>query len=424
MKKINSILKEVLQKVEPPKEDLKIIDNSLKEIMQELKKRIKKQNIKAEIFIGGSFAKKTVIKKDKYDVDVFIRFDKKYTDLSKITAKLIKGMKNVSIIHGSRDYFRIKIAPDFFIELVPVVKVSSPKQAQNITDLSYSHVNYIRKKVKNTKILDEIRIAKAFCYANNCYGAESYIQGFSGYALELLVYYYKTFEKFLKEMIKLDGKKEVIDIEKHHKNKQTVLLDLNEAKLLSPIILIDPTFKQRNALAALSKETFERFKKAAKSFLKNPRVKAFEVKKTDLDKIQKDAKKKKQEFILIEIKTKKQQGDIAGSKLLKFYKHLASEVERFFDVKDKGFNYNGKQAARFFIVAKSKKELVVTGPSVKDKKSVKMFKKKHKKTFIKAGRIHARDKVNFSLKSFIDLWKNKHKNRLKEMYVSGLKTVI
>jgi tRNA nucleotidyltransferase (CCA-adding enzyme) len=423
MKKINSVLKEVLQKVEPPKEDLKIINNSLKDTIQELKKRIKKQKIKAEIFIGGSFAKKTVIKKDKYDVDVFLRFDKKYTDLSKATAKLIKGIANVSVIHGSRDYFRIKVAPDFFIELVPVVKVSNPKQAQNITDLSYSHVNYIKKKVKNEKVLDEIRIAKAFCYANNCYGAESYISGFSGYALELLVYYYGSFIKFLKEMVKLDGKKEIIDIERHFKRKGNVLLDLNEAKLFSPVILIDPTFKQRNALAALSKETFERFKKAAKSFLKNPSIKAFEVKKTDLDKIQKDAKAKKQEFILVEIKTKKQQGDIAGSKLLKFYKHLGSEIERFFDVKNKGFNYNGKQAARFFIVAKSKKDLIVSGPSTRDKKSVSMFKKKHKKTFVKAGRIHARDKVNFSLKSFIDFWTNKHKKRLKEMYVSGLKIV-
>lgn len=422
--KINKILNEVLNKVEPPKEDLKIINNSLKDIVQDLKSRIKKQRIKAEVFIGGSFAKGTVIKKDNYDVDLFIRFDKKYKeDLSKLTAKLIKGMKNVSVIHGSRDYFRIKVSPDFFIELIPVVKVSNPKQSDNITDLSYSHVNYIKRKVKSSKVLDEIRIAKAFCYANNCYGAESYINGFSGYGLELLVYYYKTFEKFLKAMIKLDEKKEIIDIEKHHKNKQTILLDLNEAKLLSPIILIDPTFKQRNALAALSQETFDRFKKSAKKFLKNPSIKAFEVEKTDLEKIKKDAKAKKNEFILIEIKTKKQEGDIAGSKLLKFYKHVIEQVEKLFVVKNKGFNYNGKQAARFFIVAKSKKELVFVGPSIKDKKSVALFKKKHKKTFTKSGRIQAKEKIKVSLNNFISSWEKKYKKRLKEMYVSSLKVV-
>ena len=127
--------------------------------------------------------------------------------------------ENISVVHGSRDYFRLKISPDFFIELIPVKKVKNPKESENITDLSYSHVNYIKRKVKSKKVLDEIRIAKAFCYATKCYGAESYIKGFSGYALELLVYYYKGFMKFIKAMEKAK-EKIVIDIEKDYKNKQ------------------------------------------------------------------------------------------------------------------------------------------------------------------------------------------------------------
>ena len=61
----------------------------------------------------------------------------------------------------------------------------------------------IRKKKIKGKILDEIRLAKAFCHANGCYGAESYIKGFSGYALELLVYHYGSFQKFVKAITKL-----------------------------------------------------------------------------------------------------------------------------------------------------------------------------------------------------------------------------
>ncbi|MBD3252791.1 hypothetical protein GF386_03610, partial [Candidatus Pacearchaeota archaeon] len=54
-----------------------------------------------------------------------------------------------------------------------------------MTDLSYFHVNHILKKIKKNKNLsDEIRLAKKFAYSQNCYGAESYIHGFSGYALE------------------------------------------------------------------------------------------------------------------------------------------------------------------------------------------------------------------------------------------------
>ena len=89
------------------------------------------------------------------------------------------------------------------------------------------------------------------------------------------------------------------------------MMDVNSSKLHSPVILIDPTFKQRNALAALSSETFTKFQKEAKNFIKNPSIKAFEQRKTDLKKIKKEALSKKQDFILIEADTDKQAGDVA-----------------------------------------------------------------------------------------------------------------
>jgi len=422
-KRVDSILKEVLEKVEPPKEDLDIIENSLKDFLKRFEKRLKSLRINAEVFVGGSFAKNTVIKKDYYDLDVFIRFEKKHDnrEISNLLAKALKGFKNLTKIHGSRDYFRIKVGPSFFIELIPVKKIKSLKEAENITDLSYSHVKYINRKIKTKKVLDEIRIAKAFCYANNCYGAESYIQGFSGYALELLIYYYGSFLKFIRVVSKMKDEKVVIDIEKHFKNKQTVLMDINTAKLDSPIVLIDPTYKQRNVLAALSEDTFERFKKDCKKFLRNPSIKAFEIKKTNLEKIKADAKKKKYEFVLLEVKTKKQAGDIAGSKLLKFYRHLSSEIENFFHIKKKGFNYNGQKSARYFFVVKGRGEIIRAGPRLKDKKHVERFKKKHKKTFTSKGRVHTRKKINFTLKDFIGTWKTNNRKKIREMDISGLK---
>jgi len=422
-KKTDLILRQVLEKIEPPKEELTLIQNSVKDFIKTFEKKLKSARIKAEIFIGGSFAKNTVIKKDSYDVDIFIRFDKKYKeeDISKLTKKLLGNSKNIMKIHGSRDYFKIKIGPSFFLEIVPVIKVKNSKNYENITDLSYSHVRYIRKKVKSQKILDDIRIAKAFCYANNCYGAESYIEGFSGYSLELLVYYYQGFTKFLRAMEKTDKNKVVIDIEKYYKNKSQVLMDLNSAKLDSPVILIDPTYKQRNALAALSNETFKKFQKSCKTFLKAPSLSAFEIQKTDLEKIKRNAKKKKQEFLLLEAKTNKQVGDIAGSKLLKFNRHLTYEIKPFFQIKNKGFNYNGAKAARYFFVVKPKKEVLLRGPSLNEPKHVKRFKKKHKNTFERFNRIYAKDKIDYTLKQFILSWEKKNRQKLKEMSINFLK---
>ncbi len=424
--KMNSVLAEVLEKIRPEKEELESAEKILKKFIDQFNSQAKKLKINAESFVGGSFAKKTVIKKDYYDIDIFVKFEKYYNEekISEFTKKILKKfVKDFKTVHGSRDYFQIQTGPKFFIEVIPVIKINKPKEAQNITDLSYSHVKYINKKAKG-KIIDEILLAKAFCYANRCYGAESYINGFSGYSLELLICYYKSFLKFIKAIARSKkGEKIIIDIEKHYKNKNEILMDVNSSKLQSPIILIDPTYKQRNAAAALSEETFERFKNACKKFLKNPNKKAFEIQKTDLKKIKKDAKKNKNEFILLEATTGKQEGDIAGSKLLKFYSHLTEEINKFFIVKKRGFNYNGKKSARCFFVVKSKKEIILSGPFSGQKENVKKFKKTHKKTFVKNKKIYAREKINFNLKEFIEIWKKKNSKKMKEMSIKKLEIV-
>ena len=425
MNKLDSIFQEVLEKIEPQKETINFIENSLRDFLKKLNSNIKSSKIKAEVFIGGSFAKKTVIKKDNYDVDIFVRFDKSYSDknLSELTLKLLNNIKNVVTVHGSRDYYRVQFSPDFFIEVVPVLKINNPKDSENITDLSYSHVKYINKKIKLKKILDDIKLAKAFCHANNCYGAESYIGGFSGYSLELLVFYYKGFLPMLRNLVKSKGKL-IIDIEKHYKNKNVVLMDLNSSKLFSPIVLIDPTYKQRNALAALTDETFEKFREVSQEFLKNPSVNFFEKQKTNIDEIKSNAKKNKQDFVFIEAKTDKQEGDVAGSKLIKFFRHLTTEIEKYFEIKSKEFNYNNNQSARFFFVAKPKKEIIFSGPNIKDKINAKKFKEEHKKTSIKNKRLYSKEKIDFDLKKFISKMKVKDKKKIKEMYIDDLKILI
>ena len=115
---------------------------------------------------------------------------------------------------------------------------------------------------------------------------------------------------------------------------------MNSSKLQSPIILIDPTYKQRNSLASLSDETFKRFQDACKKFLKAPNIKAFELREANLNKIKQLAKNKNYEFILLEARTNKQPGDIAGSKSRKFFDFLSKMLEKEFIVKVNEFDYD------------------------------------------------------------------------------------
>ena len=418
-------IKEVLDKLDymPDKEEIAFIKNEAEQTCKDIDKEIKKQKIKAETFIGGSLAKSTLVKKDKYDVDIFVRFDWQYENLSekleKILLSVAKRKKaNIDKIHGSRDYFRLE-KNNLIFEIIPVLKITKPKEARNVTDLSYFHVNYVKKRVNND-LAREIILAKAFCKAHGVYGAESYIQGFSGYGLECLSIYYGGFEKMLRALVKVK-EREIIDPEKKYKIKDSVLLEINESKLQSPIVLIDPTWKERNVLAALSRESFHKFQNAAIIFLKNPGISFFEEKKIDEKKMKEKAKKRKADFSCVFLKTDKQTGDIAGTKLKKFVNFLTREIESFYFILDKEFLYDEEQSANFYICAKSKKEIDKIGPPESMKEACTSFKKKNRNIFVKNGLLHSKIKIGFSLPKFLIDFKRKILRKLREMGITGMK---
>ncbi len=418
-KDMKKVLDNVLEKISLTEEEISEINEELEGFLSKIESNIKKFKIDVEIFVGGSYAKGTLIRKKTYDVDIFLRFNKRYSgkDYSKLSKKVLSGIKKMSVSHGSRDYFKAEINPKLFFELVPVKRIKSPKEAENVTDLSYSHVKYVKNRIKNRKIIDGIKLAKAFCYATRTYGAESYIKGFSGYSLELLVYRFGSFEKFLKALSKDEDKKIIIDMEQHYK-KGDVLLDMNGSKLDSPIILVDPTYKERNALAGLSEETFAKFRKNALLFLKNPSEEFFDRKKINFSGL---ISKNKKNVVLIELRTTKEEGDVAGTKLLKFFNHLTEETSKYFKILGKDFEYNGDKTGKGYLILKSRGEVVLTGPKIDDKDNLTKFKKEHKNIFIKNGRIYSRKKIDFQASQFINKWSQKNKKKMKEMSISEIK---
>ena len=390
--KIKEVLKKQITLIKPSEKEQEKIEKETEKFVGELRKKIKKRKIKAEVFVGGSLAKGTLIKKDKYDIDIFVRFDEKYKDneISEILEKLVRGKR----VHGSRDYFQT-ILKGILFEIVPTLKIKKPEEAENVTDLSFFHVNYIKNKIKkNKKLAEDIMLAKSFCYCQNCYGAEGYIRGFSGYALELLVSYYGSFLKFIKAINK---EKVIIDAKKFYKNEKEVMLELNEAKLQSPIVFVDPTFKERNALSALSLETFEKFKNACRNFWNFPSERFFEKQNTE-----KNLRKKYKNLIIIEAKTNKQKGDIAGSKLKKFYEFLTFKLGKSFEIKAREFEYDEKRnIGKMYFVLKQKKQILISGPPINKIENLMNFKKKHKKCFIKQGKAYACEKPK-SLRQIVE----------------------
>jgi tRNA nucleotidyltransferase (CCA-adding enzyme) len=346
---------------------MKAVDEFVKELKE----------LGLDVHIGGSYAKNTHLEND-FDVDLFVKFpiEDKGKDISKILEEKLKKFK-YERLKGSRDYFRVEKNKHIF-EIVPVLEVN--EKAENITDYSLDHVEWVNENVRNK---DDVRKLKLFLKANKLYGAESHIQGFSGYVCEILIAYYKTFDNLIRKASKWK-KNKVVDINKFYENIGDVYNSLNQEKI-GKLIVIDPTDKDRNTVSALSDKNYFKFIKLSKDYLENPKEKFFEKKEFNIKKIR---TKKNEKLIYFTKKIGNVKRD--GAKVMKVYNQIKKLLERNefkiekseFEVLDKGYIW-------FVIKEEELSEKVKHyGPSVRDKANLESFKKKWKNIEEENGKVY------------------------------------
>ncbi len=391
MKNIKNILDEVLKEIQPDKEYEEEIFKGIKEIIKKISKNQK--YIMANL--GGSGAKGTWLK--TFDADIFVLFDyKNFKDktavLSDILEKILKKrFKRFARLHGSRDYFQLRQGK-FTFEIIPILKISKSEMALNITDVSPLHFKWVSR---HKSLINEMKLTKQFCQAQNIYGAESYIRGFSGYICEILTVYYGSFYSLMKNAAKWPSKV-TIDVEKYYRGKDIFKI-INTSKLTSPLIVIDPVQKDRNAAAALSQEKFDAFRQAAMEFIIRPSKDLFYRK--DLKRQFLDEKAKNKKLVIMKVKPLPGKIDVVGGKLLKIFEFIGETSKRHgFKMTAKGWEWDKRNCAYFYFLFDKKPLpdiIEIEGPPRKLKIHVDNFKRAHKKTFEKAGIICAIEKRQF-----------------------------
>lgn len=388
---IESITDSVLRRINP---DKKVIKEAEK-FVYALNDMLKKKKIMATAILGGSIAKDTFLKND-YDIDIFVRFHYSYKEknISDILQSILS--KKSERVHGSRDYFQLMKGKLNF-EIVPVIFVTDYKKALNVTDMSPLHVEWVKKRIgKNEKLRGEIRLLKQFCKSIGVYGAESYINGLSGHVIDILVIQYGSFINVLKEASKWKDIT-VLDPEKHLKDP---LRELNRSKLQSPLIIVDPIQKNRNASAAVSKEKYEQFINCAKEFINKPSENFFIVKSLDMKKLKILKKASKNYFLIIEISTPKNKKDIMGTRFMQVYDKLLNTLkENDFNIikSDWYFNIELHNSIMYFEIKTEKlsETILWRGPPLKEKNDYERFVKKHNDIIIKDKRAYAKIKRKY-----------------------------
>lgn len=276
-KKINDILKKIIHDVKPDKEEIASINAAVNEIMIRLKKVVNKD---IEILLTGSVARGTNVR-GKYDIDIFLLFTKimEEREMEKqgleIAKKIVDKNKNEKyIIKYTEHPYTMLLMNDraITVDLVPSFKITNASERISAVDRTQLHNQFINSNF-NQKLRDDVRVLKTFLAANNIYGAESRIEGFSGYLCELLIFSAGSFLNLLQQISKIKLPK-VIDIER--KNLNTNNKSENQIKKFDKnFIVIDPVDENRNVAANVSEESLSTFILKAREFLKAPNINKF-----------------------------------------------------------------------------------------------------------------------------------------------------
>ncbi len=325
---MKSVIGRAAELVNPTDKEETALQKKVEETIIKIDKAARVSRVKAKLIVGGSVGKGSWLP-GIHDLDFFLLFNfQKYKDkseeISDIAERVLKKIfPKIARVHGSRDYFQLKQGK-LLIEIIPVIEIKKVEDARNITDASPLHVSWVKKHLdKNDRLVTDLRLAKKFFKAQQAYGAESFIQGFSGHVIEILTCHYGSFEKLVKAA-KGWEKGLVIDVEKHYKNSKEALEKLNPEKKKSSIIVIDPIEANRNAAASLRGDVFNRLVNGCTEFVEKPTIEFFTEKKVELKDLKKLEKKTKK-LVAVEASIKRYRGqkmDIIGAKLKKQYEQI------------------------------------------------------------------------------------------------------
>jgi tRNA nucleotidyltransferase (CCA-adding enzyme) len=261
--RISKVVEKVSREVSPKDEDYA----SLREVLDKVSARIRKEagarGLKINVEAVGSVAKDTWIRSDR-DIDIFIIFaDGTERERAKDQGlELAKAASGSSWRLGYAEHPYVEAEVDgYTLDIVPSVVMREGEKPLTSVDRTPLHTRFINSNL-DTRLKNDVRVLKQFMKGIGVYGAELKIGGFSGYLCELLVLNYGGFEEAVKAISEW-GEKTVIDYKDHHKGKAGEVFE-------TPLVVIDPVDRRRNAAAAVSQKSCSSLIAAAKYFLRKP----------------------------------------------------------------------------------------------------------------------------------------------------------
>jgi tRNA nucleotidyltransferase (CCA-adding enzyme) len=273
-----------------------------------------------EIVLGGSYARGTWLKGNQ-DIDFFLQYPLEFSR-EKLESVAIRSATDamagypVKLRYAEHPYVEAFV-DNVRVNLVPCYKVQLG-QWRSAADRSPYHTKYISSKLDDKLRLDA-RLFKKFAKCAGVYGAEVKIQGFSGYACEVLTIWGQSFIGTLERLANLKPK-DVISLEEYDKELA--------GSFESPIVLLDPVDTTRNLGTAISARNAAKLVLESRRFLRAPRLSFFQTR--EAKKVIPNAKKKEllSRVYIISFRNEARSPDILWGQLRRSASALSDKLSR------------------------------------------------------------------------------------------------
>lgn len=290
---LENILKDVLSEIKPKKEERKRIKQIAEKIQENVKETLKDiSNLQVEFH--GSYVKDTWLSGET-DLDLFLVFkEKRSRKRIKEILQKVEGETSYDFHrrYAEHPYLRANIQ-GIGVDFVPAFQIGEKLTA---VDRTPKHTEWVQKHLCNRK-KDEVRLLKKFLKGIGAYGAEIKVGGFSGMACEVMIEETGSFYSLLSYF----RKQKDIFLDPTNTWKRQDAFDFFD----SPFVVIDPTDRERDLLAAVTKKKFVLTKIASNYLLKDPKREFFFPRQPEVNKQEIKNTLKERAIILLQLPIQK-----------------------------------------------------------------------------------------------------------------------
>ncbi len=260
---LDRLLDPIRRELKPTAEEMARLESVERTIKTRLKKVVPTD---VEIGLMGSAAKGTALRGNQ-ELDIFILMPKSWPldDMQKKGLQWAKtamrGLKT-ELNYAQHPYLKVHM-DGIKVDLVPSYKLHNFEKLGSAVDRSQLHTVWVNARL-HEQGRDDVRLLKQFFKALGVYGAQTRVEGFSGYLCELLVIHYGGFAQALHAM--KDWKMPVALDPAHHHPEAAVLKHFPN----TPLVVIDPVDENRNVAAVVSRTSMSRAVLASRTFMQEP----------------------------------------------------------------------------------------------------------------------------------------------------------